>query len=73
MCIDDKIKELEAEILKLKYQVKAQQSYLSMKSVPEWARLANERAIAAGVIPSPVGGSLDYYRIIKLFDTNGLL
>jgi|LSQX01.1.fsa_nt_gb hypothetical protein len=64
--MDDKerLKRLEDSVSELKYQIVAQQSYLDMQSVPEWAKEAVSIAESNGLMPSPIGGSFDFYRLL---------
>lgn len=42
-------------------------------AVPEWAREAAERAVAAGIVHDVEGGSYDFYRLLTILDRQGLL
>jgi lysozyme len=35
-----------------------------MQSVPEWAKEAVSIAESNGLMPSPIGGSFDFYRLL---------
>ncbi|WP_338554916.1 N-acetylmuramoyl-L-alanine amidase [Paenibacillus sp. KS-LC4] len=42
-------------------------------TVPAWAKAAVAAAVAAGVIDTPEGGSLDFYRLLTVLHRKGLL
>lgn len=73
MNIEDRLKKLEAEVMELKYQVRAQQSIIAMRATPIWAAKAAELAEINGMMKSPIGNSLDYYRIIDFLQKKGAL
>ncbi|MEK4879506.1 MULTISPECIES: hypothetical protein [Paenibacillus] len=73
MNVEERLRKLEAEMIKIKYQNKALQSVVSMKSVPVWAEKALQAAEESGAFESPVGNGLDYYRILDLLLKKGVL
>jgi len=80
------VEELKSKVDKLQQQVLAlQKEYADvstkvgvlldlhkMDEVPNWAREAVDAAVAAGVVDTPQGGSLDFYRILTVMHRKGL-
>lgn len=73
MNVEDRIKRLEEEITSLKYQVRAQQSIISLNRVPDWAINAFDAAIKSGLKESPVGNGYDFFLIIDLLHKKEVL
>lgn len=44
-----------------------------MDKVPDWAKKSIDAAVSAGVVDTPNGGSLDFYRFITVLDRIGLI
>ncbi|MNO34246.1 N-acetylmuramoyl-L-alanine amidase [compost metagenome] len=67
------IQEQSQTILKTSTMVKSLEDKSVIKKVPEWAKPAVKAAFDAGLIDTPAGGSYDFYRILKVLYTAGLL
>lgn len=66
-----KIAELEAEQAELRKRVEWLERRTCME-VPEWAQEAVNKAVAAGIIDTPSGGSVDFYRALTVMHRSGL-
>lgn len=79
------IAQLQKDVSKLQQQTLAIQKELASISnqvgvllgahsmdVPAWAKPAVDAAVAAGVVDTPQGGSLDFYRILTVMHRKGL-
>lgn len=73
MGYEDRLQKLENEVFRLKYELKVHKSYLAMRSIPEWANEAAKKADESGMPMSPIGSSLDYYRIVTHLYEKGLI
>jgi flagellar protein FlgJ len=81
------VEELKSKVDKLQQQVLAlQKEYADVSTkvgvlldlhkideVPNWAREAVDAAVAAGVVDTPNGGSLDFYRVLTVLHRRGLI
>lgn len=41
--------------------------------IPEWAKVAVDKAVAKGIINTPNGGSYDFYRLVTILNNAGLI
>ncbi|RJX40852.1 hypothetical protein D3P09_02180 [Paenibacillus pinisoli] len=73
MSVQDQVERLEAEIVELKYQLMVLQNYVMPNTIPEWAQAASDKAKAAGMVPSPVNGGYDFYRMTAFLDEKRLI
>lgn len=69
----DRISALEAEKVELQGQIDQLRSVQSMDQVPDWAQVAVEKAVKAGYVDTPEGGSYDFYRFLTFLDRAGKL
>lgn len=67
------IEALKAENVVLKNRITALEQMMTMPSVPEWAQASVNKAVSAGMIDTPNGGSYDFYRILVIMDRKGFL
>lgn len=67
-----KIEQLAAELAQLQKRVDQLESRTRM-DVPEWARAAVDAAVAAGIVDTPDGGSVDFYRMLTVMHRSGLI
>lgn len=83
----DTIAQLQQDVTKLQQQTLAIQKELAsisnqvgvllgthaLDKVPNWAKDAVDAAVAAGVVDTPNGGSLDFYRFVTILHRAGLI
>jgi hypothetical protein len=67
------VEALRKEVSSMSNQIGALLGAHAMDEVPIWARAAVDAAVAAGVVDTPIGGSLDFYRFITVLDRLGLI
>lgn len=63
---------LKTSISKIDSRVQSVEKNHSM-DVPEWANEAVQKAVQAGIINDPDGGSYDFYRLLTVLDRKGLI
>lgn len=59
------INELRDEVKTMRRKVEKMESNHAM-DVPDWAKEAVDAAVKAGIIDTPQGGSLDFYRLVTV-------
>lgn len=70
---ENRLKNLEDEVFKLRYEVSVIRNIISLKNVPGWAEHLKLKAESVGLRPSPHGEGYDIYRLLELLDKLGLL
>ena len=70
--LQQEVEALRKEVSSMSNQIGALLGAHAMDEVPIWARAAVDAAIAAGVVDTPHGGSLDFYRILTVMHRKGL-
>lgn len=77
---DEEMEELLRRITALEGQNKQLASRIAqleglerMASVPDWALEAVNKAVAQGLVDTPQGGSMDFYRFVTILNRKGLL
>jgi len=70
--LQQEVEALRKEVSSMSNQIGALLGAHAMDEVPIWAREAVDAAIAAGVVDTPHGGSLDFYRILTVMHRKGL-
>ncbi|WP_046225565.1 glycoside hydrolase family 25 protein [Paenibacillus dauci] len=63
---------LKSSISKMDNRVQQIEHNRSMK-IPEWAQDAVSKAVAAGIVDDPEGGSYDFYRLITVLYRKGII
>lgn len=69
----EKLNNIENEILQLRYELSVIKGLLFLKNIPEWAAHLKLKAESAGLRPSPYGEGYDTYRLLELLDKLGVL
>jgi len=64
------IEQLTAEQAQLRQRLKTLESRARV-DVPAWAREAVDAAVKAGIVDTPEGGSLDFYRMLTVMHRTG--
>jgi N-acetylmuramoyl-L-alanine amidase len=68
-----RITALEVQNNQLASRVAQLEGLERMAGVPDWAQEAVDKAVAQGLIDTPEGGSLDFYRFVTILNRKGLL
>lgn len=71
--LQQEVEALRKEVSSMSNQIGALLGAHAMDEVPIWARAAVDAAIAAGVVDTPHGGSLDFYRFVTILHRAGLI
>jgi len=69
----ERLARLEARTAELLGRTGTLEGGSSLPEVPDWAKAAVDRAVAAGLIDTPEGGSYDFYRMLVVLARKGLL
>jgi Muramidase (flagellum-specific) len=64
------IEQLTAEQAQLRQRLETLESRARV-DVPAWAREAVDAAVKAGIVDTPEGGSLDFYRMLTVMHRTG--
>lgn len=64
---------LEQQNAQLASRVAQLEGLERMSAVPDWAQDAVNKAVAQGLVDTPQGGSLDFYRFVTILNRKGLL
>ena len=67
------IEALRKEVSSLSNQIGALLGAHAMNEVPAWAKEAVDAAVAAGIVDTPQGSSLDFYRFVTILHRAGLI
>lgn len=71
--LQDRFSALEGQLGGLLGRTEALEAGNRMARVPEWAGEAVREAAAQGIVDSPEGGSLDFYRVVTILRRSGSL
>lgn len=74
------LKELQREVAAIRKELSVLTAKVGalldshvMDEVPAWAKAAVDAAVTAGIIDTPNGGSLDFYRFVTILNRIGLI
>jgi catalase (peroxidase I) len=76
----DTIRQLQQEVAALRKEVSIQSAQVGallaahdIDEAPQWAKEAVDAAVAAGIVDTPQGSSLDFYRFVTILHRLGLI
>ncbi|WJH33012.1 hypothetical protein N6H14_22780 [Paenibacillus sp. CC-CFT747] len=64
--------ESQARQAALEERIRDLEELQSLTSIPDWAAESVSRAVKAGLLQQPEGGSYDFYRVLTILHRKGL-